>query len=296
MYSNTDSLSTVLNDYLAKKLDFCVDNKRYNVLQRAAMGGNIAAVKYLIKKGKDVTVLSKKGYNLLHLGLLGALVSKYDRVPLYYHDSNHFLLIHDILTTGNVTEDVSSVDFSGTLRYVLKVMFELPNTDLTMLKNQLCQSHKEKLGLLHLAAAKGFLKFLRLCKDLFGVSILNCRDSNDINPYYLAHIYNHDHIIEWLDILGVQMSLPSPEVESILLYNIVVNYKIRKQVHFTCRLHYRLTHMHIFRYVFKRCAKFNKHYVFLRNPAFKKVLKEQRTTLNMHSSWNRNLFKLPHSF
>ncbi|XP_071177854.1 protein TANC2-like [Mytilus edulis] len=133
MYSNTDSLKTVLSDFSAKYLDLCVDSKGYNVLQRAVIGGNIAAVKYLIEKGMTVQVLSRKGYNLLYLGMLDAPVSQYDRMPLYYHDSNHFRLIQDIWTTGNVTQHVSTVDYSETLGYILNVMFELSNTDLDYL-------------------------------------------------------------------------------------------------------------------------------------------------------------------
>ncbi|VDI83508.1 Hypothetical predicted protein [Mytilus galloprovincialis] len=289
-YSNKKSLSRLLEEHGARKLDFCVDNEGFNVLQRAAMGGNIVAVKYLIEKGMNVAVLSRKGDNLLNLAIVSSPVSEYGSVPNYYHNSTRVFFRQYILETGNETHEYAqeeqengTVDFSETLGYILKVLFELPNTDLEMLKNQLCRSKKAKLGLMHLAASKGFLQFLKICKHLFGVNILNCRDSNNITLYYLAHIYNQAHVTEWMDSIGVHMDPPPPpEVESLVLYNIIDNYKIRKRFHWSCRLQYSYRYMDVFRLVYKRCSKMNEQYheyVVLKNPLLLK-LSEQHGILS----------------
>ncbi|CAG2201364.1 unnamed protein product [Mytilus edulis] len=49
-YSGKNFLSS-FDNFTARILDICVDNEGYNVLQRAAMGGNMVAVQYLIDKG-----------------------------------------------------------------------------------------------------------------------------------------------------------------------------------------------------------------------------------------------------
>ncbi|XP_071177855.1 ankyrin-3-like [Mytilus edulis] len=289
-YSNKNSLSRLLGEYAARTLDNCVDKEGFNVLQRAAMGGNIVAVKYLIEKGMNVTVLSRQGNNLLNLAIVSSPVYEYGKVPTYYHNSTRIFLRLYILEKSNETQDYlqeeqenGSVDFSQTLAYILKVLFELPKTDLDMLKNQLCRSNKAKLGLMHLAASKGFLN---ICKHLFGVNILNCRDSNDITLYYMAHIYNQDHVMEWMDSLEVHNYRPSADIESFLLYNIIANYKIRKEFHWSCRLHYSYRYMHIFRLVYKRCSKIDKHYVLLKNPDVLEIFEKHRVLSFMNSKLN----------
>ncbi|CAG2189082.1 unnamed protein product [Mytilus edulis] len=278
MYANENSLSTLVEHHSARKLDFCLDSEGFNILQRAAKGGNIVAVRYLIEKGMDVTVLSRNGDNLLYLTIVSSPVSNYETVPHYYHSSTRIFFRQYFFESGNETHEYvqeeqenGTVDFSETLGYILKVLFELPHTDLEMLKNQLCRSKKSKLGLMHLAASKGFLQFLKICKHLYGVNILNCRDSNNIILYYLAHIYNQDHVTEWMDSIEVHMDPPPPEVESVLLYNIIDNYKIRKRFHWSCRLHYSYRFMHVFRLVYKRCSKFDEQYVVLKNPYLSKM-------------------------
>ncbi|VDI64571.1 Hypothetical predicted protein, partial [Mytilus galloprovincialis] len=287
-YANENSLSTLVDHHLAKKLDFCLDSEGFNILQRAAKGGNIVAVRYLIKKGMDVKVLSRKGDNLLDLAIVSSPVSEYEIVPHYYHISTRLFFRKYILDSGNETQEYvqqeqenGTVDFSETLGYILKVLFELPNTDLKVLKNQLCRSRKAKLGLMHLAASKGFLQFLKICKHLYGVNILNCRDSNNITLYYLAHIYSQDHVTDWMDSIGVHMDSPPPEVESLVLYNIIDNYQSRKRVHWSCRLHYSYRYMHVFRLVYKRCSKIDEQYVVQKNPYLSKM-SDQHSILSVN--------------
>lgn len=270
-YANKNSLSKLLEHHSAKKL--CLDNKGFNVLQRAAKGGNIEAVRYFIEKGMDVTVLSRKGDNLLYLAIVNSPVSENEIVPDYYYISNRIFVRQYILEKSNETQEYlqeeqenGTVDFSETLGYIFKVLFELSNTDLETLRNQLCRMQREKIALMHLAASKGFLQFLKICKNLFGVNILKCRDSNNITLYYLAHIYNQDHVTEWMGSLGVHMVLPPPEVESLLLYYIVVNYKIHRLFYWSCRLHYSYRYMQLFRFVYTRCSKIDEQYVVLKNP------------------------------
>lgn len=151
------------DNFTARNLDICVDNEGYNVLQRAALGGNMVAVQYLIDKGMNVTVLSRNVDNLLYLAIVRTPVSEYSFVPLYYHNSTRVYIRQYISATDNVTQDYmiqdqenGTVDFADTLDYILNVLSKLLNTQLAMLRNHMCPSRKKKLELIHLAASKSF--------------------------------------------------------------------------------------------------------------------------------------------
>lgn len=271
-YVDKYTLGILLMESSARDLDLCLDSEGYNVLQRAAMGGNIVAVKFLIKKGMDVTGLSRKGETLLDLAIVGTPVSENGMVPLYYYNSSRSFLLQYIWKTGNVTQSVidnqqenGTVDFSKTSAYILKVLSDMSKSNLKTLRNQLCRSERDKFGYIQLSASKGFLQFLKICFHLFGVNILKCRDSNNITLYYLAHIYNQDHVIKWMDSLGVQMHLPSAEVEMLLLYNIVSNYGIHKRLHWSCQLQYSYRYMQFFSNVYKKCAIIDEQDVVMNN-------------------------------
>ncbi|CAC5384594.1 unnamed protein product [Mytilus coruscus] len=77
-----------------------------DIMSYKGLGGNIEAVKFLIEKGMDVTVLSRKGDTLLYLAIVSTPVSEYGKLPLDYHKSTRIVLFQYTWKAEKVTQHV----------------------------------------------------------------------------------------------------------------------------------------------------------------------------------------------
>jgi hypothetical protein len=145
-------------------------------------------------------------------------------------------------TTNVVTDSYGVIDYDTTSALILQTVYQSKSINYTALAGDLCKWGEKKLSLIHLAGAKGLVTFLKESRSLFGSNILNCYDYYNITPLYLAQIYNQTIVIQWMKGIQVHRVQPKPEVESLLIYNFLSNYRTFRIFDWTCRLQYSYRH------------------------------------------------------
>ncbi|CAC5364565.1 unnamed protein product [Mytilus coruscus] len=101
-----------------------------------------------------------------------------------------------------------------------------------VLQKDIC--NRKNIGLVHVAAAKGLLKFLKRVHSIFGTQSIYCRDRFNVSPYYLAQIYGQTEIVRWIQTLQIKSKPPAQIVQNILIYNLISNYLTLSQFDWTC--------------------------------------------------------------
>ena len=143
---------------------------------------------------------------------------------------------------------------------------------------------EKKLGLIHLAAAKGLVIFLNKSRSLFSSNILKCYDYNNITPLYLAQIYNQSIVIQLIKGIHVHRAQPKPEVESLLIYNFLSNYNTFRIFDWTCRLQYSYRHAGLILQQLNKClsmmTKHDSSFLY-RNPFIESSVSIIYTRLNL---------------
>ncbi|XP_076093420.1 uncharacterized protein LOC143064441, partial [Mytilus galloprovincialis] len=164
MHYNHKFLTQYLKDYSCKILDKCFDKDGYNLLHRAVMGGNLLGTQFLVKKGMNVIHVSRHEKSALEISIIKAPFLENDAVPLRYSKSFPFQVLQYI--SENRT-DKTIIDFDITLQYDQTAIFLLENVYTSRpsrrqkIAKLLCKPNKSHLSLVHLAAAKGFIGFLK---------------------------------------------------------------------------------------------------------------------------------------
>lgn len=193
-----------------KIVDECLDDQGYTVLQRAAQGANVVAVKHFLKQGANVSLESPEGFGLLNLTIWYAI--KY-RPRLNFHEP--------CLLTALETE-LASLTAGVILDHLTK---EKP-------LNIRCDQ-TDVLTLVHLAATRGMWRFIaKLFEDKDRSNVIglnaNCSTKHGITPLYLAHIYGgmdctwESPWCKAADILkqyGASENTPTPLTEYFIIVN-----------------------------------------------------------------------------
>lgn len=244
MYHNSEFLTKYLKDYSGKMLDNCYKDG-YNFFHKAAMGGNLLGTLFLLNKGMTVSHLSRQDQSALNILVLKAPFLDNGKIPLRYGNSFPFQVLQFVSEnrTQQLIYDYSSAQkYDETAAFLLDNLYTSKGIRRRKIKTQLCESNVSHLSLVHLRAAKGFIGFLKKCTLLFGSDILNCFDFNKISPYYLAKIYKQESVMKWMVSIRVSQTKPTLEIESLLIYKMLFNQKVRHIYDWTCRLQYSYKH------------------------------------------------------
>lgn len=116
----------------------------------------------MLKKGMNVSRLSKNGRSVLELCIYSSPFLKNGRVPSYYVSGPRFHVLEYVFQseTLNISFDrTQTIDFDTTSDLLVNKMAESLKKDVP--QKNIC--HRKNIGLVHVAAAKGFLKFLKTC-------------------------------------------------------------------------------------------------------------------------------------
>jgi hypothetical protein len=250
-------LDKYLLEFPAQKLDVCFDSDGYNLLHRAIMGGNIIATQYLVNKGMNTSKTSLSGLSPLSISVIKAPYLENSVLPSYYMNGSTIQILQFVFenTTTNVfTDSYGVVDYDKTSAFILQTVYQSKSINYTILAGYLCMWGEKELGLIQLAAAKGLLTFLKQSRSLFGSNILKCYDYNNITPLYLAQIYNQTIVMQWMKDIQVHRVPPKPEVESLLIYNSLSNYRTFRIFDWTCRLQYSYRHAGLILQQVNKCS------------------------------------------
>ncbi|CAC5377781.1 unnamed protein product [Mytilus coruscus] len=258
MYYNYEFLNKYLKDYSGKMLDKCFDKDGYNLLHRAVMGGNLLGTRFLVKTRMTISHLSRHAQSALNISIIKVPFLENRVVPLRYSNYSQFQVLQFI--SENRTEELI-VDFSRTLKYDETAEFLLENLYTSRgprrgeIETVLCRPNGRHLSLVHLAAAKGFISFLKKCTLFFGSDILNCNDFNKITPYYLAKIYKQESVIKWMVSIRIPRTKPNLEIESLLIYFMLFSNKRQNLFDWTCRLQYSFKHYGLIQTQVSKCRR-----------------------------------------
>ncbi|XP_052074097.1 uncharacterized protein LOC127711981 [Mytilus californianus] len=264
----TSFLIHLFKKFSSRYLDQCYDKDGYNLLHRATMGGNIGTVKLMLKKGMNVSCLSKNGRSVLELCIYSSPFLKNGHVPSYYVSGPRFHVLEYVFQseTFNISFDrTQTIDFDTTSDLLLNKTAE------SLMKNKLQKDicDRKNIGLLHVAAAKGLLKFIKRVHSIFGTQSIRCRDRFNVSSYYLALIYGQTDIVRWIKTLQMKYKPPAQIVQNILIYNLISNYLTLSRYDWTCFQDYNF-----------------KYRALLRNQAVKcisRVPSERIHYINMHN-------------
>ncbi|CAC5364556.1 unnamed protein product [Mytilus coruscus] len=118
-------LIPLFKKFSSQYLDECYDENGYNLLHRAAMGGNIQTVELLSRKGMNVSCPSKYDDNTIELCISSSPFLKNGQVPSYYVSGPRFHVIEYVFQseTLNVSYDRKrNVDFDSTAEFLVGKM------------------------------------------------------------------------------------------------------------------------------------------------------------------------------
>ncbi|XP_063397251.1 uncharacterized protein LOC134681538 [Mytilus trossulus] len=132
-------LINVFKKFSSSYLDQCYDKDGYNLLHRAAMGGNIGTMKLMLKRGMNVSRLSKNGRSVLELCIYSSPFLKNGRVPSYYVSGPRFHVLEYVFQseTLNISFDrTHTIDFDTTSDLLVDKMAESLKKD--VLQKDIC--------------------------------------------------------------------------------------------------------------------------------------------------------------
>ncbi|VDI10522.1 Hypothetical predicted protein [Mytilus galloprovincialis] len=258
MYHSNQFLKNYLEDYSSTMLDTCFDKDGYNLLHRAAMGGNVLGTQFLLNKGMNVSQLCGHGQSALDILIIKAPFSENDIIPSRFSNISPYQVLEFV--SENRTKELNIAckniqNYDETSEILLEHLYSSRGLRRKEIATVLCRPYESRLSQVHLATAKGFISFLKKSVLLFGSDILNCYDFNNITPYYLAKIYKQESVMKWMDSIRVPRTKPNLEIESLLIYNMFFNYQRQHLFDWTCRLQYSYKHHALMKTQFSKCTR-----------------------------------------
>lgn len=228
-HSTPEFFDLFLKRYSSHFLDSCFDKDGLNVFHRAAVGGHLNALKYLLSKGLDTNKLTNRNKTALESLINTSPYLMNGISPHYYDESLLFYIVRY----------QTPIHYKDRLKPTLQVQFDdsakllLNFTDLS--KVRLCLDKQEDLSLLHISSAKGFVKFIKQVKYMYGNEVINCRNKDDLTPLYFAIVMNQTLISNWLIRKGIQIVRPPVAAYEHTLYNLLNNFRL---FDWTCQMTY----------------------------------------------------------
>ncbi|XP_052063153.1 uncharacterized protein LOC127702888 [Mytilus californianus] len=253
-------LDPIFEKYSVKFLDECFDDRGYNLLHRSIMGAHLPTIHYLINQGMNRWQPSKDNKTALEIFFLNSPYTDNGIIPTYYTFGSRFHNIQYVSSIGSedvVYDSSRLINFDETATNLLHTN----DIKIQLIRSQLCDSKNKDLGLIHIAAAKGYLTFLKTAREMFGLDYLRCEDQFGVTPMYIAHIYNQTKIVNWMRKLKLHIKRPTESSENILLFNMIDNYMSPDKYDWTCLLRYRYRYTGIIRNQVLKCSVKNSHLI-----------------------------------
>ncbi|CAC5392447.1 unnamed protein product [Mytilus coruscus] len=228
-HSTPEFFDLFLKRYSSHFLDSCFDKDGLNIFHRAAVGGHLNALKYLLSKGLNVNKLTNRNKTALEILINTSPYLMNGITPYYYDESLLFYIVRY----------QTAINYKDHLKPKLQVQFDdsatllLNFTDSSKLG--LCLNKQEDLSVIHISSAKGFVKFIKQAEYMYGDKVINCRNKDDLTPLYFAIVMNQTHISNWLIRKGIQIAQPSVAAYEHSLYNFVNNFRL---FDWTCQMTY----------------------------------------------------------
>ena len=177
-----------------------------NLLHRSMQFGNLLATHYLLSSG--ISVVNRK-----------ISISDYFRIAMFSHIS---FKLHPTLYHVPDVNNSAMLTYLEYLDFILHTSFQKEYKRLKF--EDICNQQNQELSLIHLFAANGLTRLLRAVVQRFGKGVLNCQNKDGLTPLYLAKIFHHRNVTEFLE-AHVPFKLPELAVESHLLFHLL--HKIR---------------------------------------------------------------------
>lgn len=255
MHSSFELLEEFLRHYPSTYLDTCFDKNGYNLLHTAAIGGNIIAMEYLYRKGMKINQITLQNTTVLEICISHSPYLHHGKPPDYYFDHGSYSVLR--YKSGHMTEDnfvpeLLITDHDSTAVFILnRTMLYISELERKSLKDQLCgSSSKVALNLIHIAAARGMILFLKTCKTFFGLEILQCLNSDSITPYYLASLTKQTGVMKWFRELEINLVLPNVLIHNVLTHTMIESSKF---MDWTCQIQYSLRYSALARVKMIKC-------------------------------------------
>ncbi|VDI61961.1 Hypothetical predicted protein [Mytilus galloprovincialis] len=228
-HSTPEFFDLFLKRYSSHFLDSCYDKYGLNLFHRAAVGGHLNALKYLSSKGLDVNKLTYRNKTALESLINTSPYLTNGITPYYYDESLLFYIVRY----------KTAINYKDRLKPTLQVQFDDSAALLLNLtessKVGLCLDNQEDLSLLHISSAKGFVKFIKQAKHIYGDEVINCRNKDGLTPLFFAIVMNQTRISKWLIRKGIQIIRPPVAAYEHTLYNLVNNFRL---FDWTCQMTY----------------------------------------------------------
>jgi ankyrin repeat protein len=256
------------NGYPALMLDRCYNKEGYNLLHKAAMGGNYKFVKFLINRGMDIKTLTKTNQTIFNVCLqkfpfriFTGHISQTHRFgvpPEFLEDIPKYTLEYG---TGRIYTIYNNITNSINYDLVLQILINEFDQQRHKQKRSdflsfasFCSVCKRKLSTVHVAAAKGYLELLKQIYTWHGEKALQCTSLHTISPFQLAHLYNQIPVIKWMANLKIRMFVPQKSVRLPLVMDYVTNFSYKPFYHWSCRLLYGNIHTNLFLVNMNKCV------------------------------------------
>ncbi|VDI52060.1 Hypothetical predicted protein [Mytilus galloprovincialis] len=257
-FHNLSFLDPIFEKFSAKFLDKCFDDRGYNLLHRSIMGAHLPTIHYLINQGMNPWQTTEDNKTALEISILNSPFTDNGIIPTYYTFGSRY---HNIQYVSSVESKDIAYDSSRLINFdkTAQNLLYKKGLKIQLIGSQLCDSKNKDLGLIHIAAAKGLLTFLKKAKDIFGLNCLRCEDQFGVTPMYIAHIYNQTKIVHWMRKLKLHIKKPTESSENVLLFNMIDNYMSPDKYDWTCLLRYRYRFTGIIRNQVLKCSVTNYH-------------------------------------
>ena len=209
---NNGALANAIESHPSKQeiIRSCLDTEGFTPLHRAAQGGNVIAIRYLLANGADDSILSPHGHDALTLAVL-------------FSGSNFWRLHGGYYTTHE--EMLEMIRASDAAIELLHHAMKSRGYQIA------CDSSKPELTLYHLAASRGLANFIEVLlkeKESHQVDV-NCPNKDGLTPMYLAKIFGKgmsdggynpwEHVIQIIKSHGGEMQYPEKDAEYNVIYN-----------------------------------------------------------------------------
>ena len=233
----------------------CYDDEGYLPIHRAVQGGNTDAVEWFLKLGVDMWRKTKSGWTSLDLAIYHLVPERFEnkdiRIKHYMYSAladlylgghvHHSPLFFCYFDIGGVYDLFEHVDIVRNIRKkvndkLFEKAFKTTNHKSSSLLQSWCQKDSTELSPLHIAASLGMEMLHDIHKKLQSVSnrySLSCCNKHNIQPLYLAYLYDSVEAAENLRIIFLQndnvaeltkkhpiaLKYPDREAEYHLIYN-----------------------------------------------------------------------------
>ena len=235
-----------------KLFDECYDKEGYLPIHRAVQGGNIDAIQWFLDLGVDIWRKTKSGWTALDLaiyllvpkrfGTSDLKLEQYSKLNSFYTilHLHHSSLYKRYCNNARLTDFRKCVIIRNIREKVFEILFEKAfktnSFERSPILQSWCKKDSTELSALHIAASLGMEMLSDIHMKLQSISHkypLKCYNKHNIEPMYLAFLYNSVEAHRTLQEIFLQKNIfekltteypanlkyPDREAEYHLIYN-----------------------------------------------------------------------------